>query len=219
MKRLETAPVVRNRDDVKQARSAYADWYLQTVNHRHAPEMVFVDESGFNLWISRTRGRAHRGQTAVRIVVNQRGANCTLILVVSAVELSMLISSKVEQLLTAAGEGRSVFILDNAPCHRRANLANINPQHFIKSLPPYSPFLNIAGNAFSVWKVAFKQEMAEVRTQLHHQTVPQQRATLVQLATQNLAVVTANKMARSSRRMARLMPRCLNQEDIVQDHA
>ena len=65
MKRLETAPVVRNRDDMKQARSAYADWYLQTVNHRHAPEMVFVDESGFNLWISRMRGRAHRGQTAV----------------------------------------------------------------------------------------------------------------------------------------------------------
>ena len=84
MKRLETAPVVRNRDDVKQARSAYADWYLQTVNHRHAPEMVFVDESGFNLWISRTRGRAHRGQRAVRIVGNQRGANYTLILVVSA---------------------------------------------------------------------------------------------------------------------------------------
>ena len=58
-----------------------------------------------------------------------------------------------------------------------------------------------------------------MRTQLHDQTVPQQQATLVQLTTQNLAVITANKMARSSRRMARLMPRCLNQEDIVQDHA
>ena len=34
MKRLETAPVVRNRDDSKQAQSAYADWHLQTVNHR-----------------------------------------------------------------------------------------------------------------------------------------------------------------------------------------
>ena len=169
-------------DDVKQARSVYADWYLQTVNHRHASEMVFVDESGFNLWISRTRGRAHRGQRAVRIVCNQRGANCTLILAVSArgiVYADLFQGGTIDRSNTwleaasrAAGEGRTVFILDNAPCHRRANLANINPQHFIKSLPPYSPFLNIAENAFSVWK-------AEVRTQLHDQTVPQQQATLV----------------------------------------
>ena len=45
--------------------------------------MVFVDEFGFNLRLSRTRGRAHRGERAVRVVNGQRGRNFTLILAVS----------------------------------------------------------------------------------------------------------------------------------------
>ena len=48
------------------------------------PELIYVDESGFNLWTARTRGRARRGARAVRVVNGQRGANFTLILAVSS---------------------------------------------------------------------------------------------------------------------------------------
>ena len=61
---------------------AYAKWYVQTINGEHLPELIYVDESGSNLWICRTRGLAARGQRAVREVGGQRGRNFTTILAV-----------------------------------------------------------------------------------------------------------------------------------------
>ena len=65
------------------ARREYGEWLIHTTNEP-GHEIIFVDESGFNLWISRTRGRARKGERAVRIVGAQRGANFTLILAVSS---------------------------------------------------------------------------------------------------------------------------------------
>ena len=66
-----------------QARREYGTWLLNVVNGINVRELIFVDESGFNLWLPRTRGRARRGQRAVRIVGGSRGLNFTLILAVS----------------------------------------------------------------------------------------------------------------------------------------
>lgn len=75
MKKLETVMADRNRDDVRLLRREYGTWLLNVVNGINPRENVFVDESGFNLWIARTRGIAPRGQRAVRIVGGSRGAN------------------------------------------------------------------------------------------------------------------------------------------------
>ena len=164
---METVAADRNRHDVKVARAAHVEWYTLTVNSNHPPEMVFVDESGFYLWLSRTRGRTHRGERAVRVVNGQRGRNFTLILAVSTEGVRHTdfyegevtadrFNTWLEAASIAAGEGRKVFIMDNAPCHRRADEANLLEGHSIRKLPAYSPFLNIVENAFSMWKAGFK---------------------------------------------------------------
>jgi len=230
LKTMETVAEDRNRHDVKMARAAHVEWYTLPVNSNHPPEMVFVDESGFNLWLSRTRGRAHRGERAVRVVNGQRGQNFTLILAVSTEGVRHIdfyegevtadrFNTWLEAASIAAGEGRKVFIMDNAPCHRRADQANLLEGHSIRKLPAYSPFLNIAENAFSMWKAGFKREMAEVREDFHQQPAAERSATMLQLAQQNLASITANKIARSTRKMAGVMPRLIHREDILQDHA
>ena len=50
---------------------------------RDSPHLIYIDESGLNLWTSRTRGRSRRGQRAPR-VVGARCPNFTLILTVSS---------------------------------------------------------------------------------------------------------------------------------------
>ena len=170
------------------------------------------------------------------IVCGQRGNNFTLILGVSTAGIvhseffrggtnADRFNAWMEAASAAAGRERTIFIMDNAPYHRRAAHANLQPGHEIQMLPPYSPFLNIAENAFSSWKargkrqLAFKRQLADVREHLFHQPAEVRSATLLQLATQNLAAITPNKMVRSTRRMGRLMPRLLHQEDISQNHA
>ena len=66
LKKMETVAANRNSEEVKLARREYAEWLVQA--HGHNEEIIFIDESGFNLWLARTRGRARVGQRAVRIV-------------------------------------------------------------------------------------------------------------------------------------------------------
>ena len=80
---METIQQDRNRSDLLQARRECGTWLLNVVNGINVRELIFVDESGFNLWLPRTRGRARRGQRALRIVGGSRGPNFTLILAVS----------------------------------------------------------------------------------------------------------------------------------------
>ena len=39
---------------------------------------IYIDEYGINLWTKRTRGRARRGDHAVRVVQGRRGPNLTM---------------------------------------------------------------------------------------------------------------------------------------------
>lgn len=64
----------------------------------------------------------------------------------------------------------------------------------VRFLPAYSPILNIVEYAWSAWKAAFKQQLAEVRPQLLEQQHEQRMATLVQLGEQNLDVITLHKV-------------------------
>lgn len=84
LKKLECCPADRNRDDVKERRKDYSSWFLEVAVC--SPRIVYIDESGFNVWTQRTRGRARVGSRAVRTVSGQRGENLTLILAVSPQE-------------------------------------------------------------------------------------------------------------------------------------
>ena len=156
LKKLESVPAERDRPDVVDAREIHAEWFILNID-----EVIYIDESGFNLWTSRTRGRALRGERAVRIVGGRTGPNFTLLLAVSnrrgfvhhtmhqgGVDIARF-NMFLNEASNAAGDGPITFILDNAPCHRRAEEANLREHHEVRYLPAYSPFLNIAENCFA----------------------------------------------------------------------
>ena len=85
VKKLEDAPTDRNRFSVKEERRDFALWLTtEGINQN----LVYVDESGFNLFIRRTRGRARIGQRAVRQVLNSRGKNLNLLLAIGPISFS-----------------------------------------------------------------------------------------------------------------------------------
>jgi len=188
LKRMETVAANRNSEEVKLARREYAEWLVQA--HGHNEEIIFIDESGFNLWLARTRGRARVGQRAVRTVAARKGPNFTCIMVISttrgilhsefrnggthADHFNAFLAATVE----LAGNVRATFVMDNAPCHRRTRQVDIG-NNAVRFLPAYSPILNIVENAWSAWKAAFKQQLAEVRPQLLEQQHEQRVAILV----------------------------------------
>lgn len=70
LKKMEDAPQERNSEVTKLLRKEYAEWLL---NSGLQQELIFIDEAGINLWTRRTRGRAPRGQRAVRVINGRRG--------------------------------------------------------------------------------------------------------------------------------------------------
>ena len=229
LKKMETVLQDGNREDILQARRQYGTWLLNVVNGINPRELIFVDESGFNLWIARTRGRAVRGQRAVRVVGGSRGPNFTLILAVSN-RRGMIhheffqgginadrFNAWLRDASAAAGDGPVTFVFDNAPCHRRYLEADLQDNHEGKTLPAYSPFLNISENCFSVWKAAFKRQMAEVRPQLQQQAQAQRHATLLQIGAQNLDAITAANCVKSFRKTTTYIP-AMVQMLAINDH-
>lgn len=151
LKQLRNCPQQRNSEVVKIARRDYMLWWSEEAEH---DTLVYVDEMGFNLWTSRTQGRARLGERAVRQIARQRGQNVTVTLAVSP--LHGLVYNSIKRggqttesfagflsELTELLEGeRITIILDNAPAH--AQPTGLNEGHLLKFLPQYSPFLNIA---------------------------------------------------------------------------
>ena len=177
-------------------------------------DFIYIDEAGINLWTRRTRGRAPRGQRAVRVVQGRRGHNLTMTFAVNTTtglahhELSEGVCQQYN------GDGQCFLIIDNAPAHRQAQNLQLPPNFFVRYLPPYSPFLNICENALPLWKGAIKDQLAEVRPQLLVQPYQERMATLGQIAEENTAVVTPEKMQAAFRGLQAYLPACFNLDDI-----
>ena len=164
MKKLEDAPLERNRDETKEGRRRFADWLMNDGINRQ--ELIFIDEAGINLYCARTRGRARRGERAVRVVNGRRGGNLTLCLCISNTRGLVLhelmeggmtadkFVNIVNNVATSCADDCAI-IFDNAPAHGRAasGRAETGDQQLIRPLPPYSPMLNIVEQAISTFKV------------------------------------------------------------------
>ena len=79
MKKVVCIPAERNSERNKAKRRDFAEW-LQSVSDS---EFIFFDESGFDLWQGRTRGRSKVGEPAKRTVGGQRRPHLSLLLAVS----------------------------------------------------------------------------------------------------------------------------------------
>ena len=172
IKLAEDVPDARNAQRVLDMRAVYAQWFLEQGVVAH---LVFIDETGFNIWTRRSFGRAPRGQPARRVVHGQRGKNCTVTVAVSAdvglvhhtvasetvtrESFEAFLAETAQQCAQLLPPGESVYIIyDNARPHVRAQLPdNVGPNIQCKLLPPYSPFLNPTENAHAAFKAALKR--------------------------------------------------------------
>ena len=156
-------------------RKQYAIDFRLSVPQQHE-FLVFIDETGFNLHLRRTRARSRRGTRAIVTVPTVRGRNVSLILAMNnmGVVHSTIIASgtttashfrnflqEVEQRLGTSAEN-TVLIMDNAKIHkaREVNVFMDSSPMIIKFLPPYSPMLNPAEHAFSQIKNAARRIMS-----------------------------------------------------------
>ncbi len=225
LKKMEDAPTDRNSTQVKDLRFNFADWLMREgLQHN----LVFVDEAGLNLWCRRTRGRAHRGERAVRIVNSRRGRNFTMTFAVSPTagllhhalsdvgmtsqRFCTFLEETVQHL---SGNMQShVLLFDNAPAHRHAENATLPASCQLRRIPPYSPFLNIVENCFSQWKSRVKRELAAVRHTILILPHDQRMATLAQIAEQE-ATVTSDDAASFFRHLQTYIPQCMTRSDIL----
>ena len=204
MKKLEDAPSQRNTDDTKRSRQQFAEWMMNEGTLARG-ELVFIDETGFNLHCARTRGRAHRGERAVRVVNGRRGGNYTLCLAISNTrglifhtlqDRGMTAEKFIEFLeaVSARSSPDSALLFDNAAAHRRALTERgprLQPQQIVKAIPPYSPMLNIVENAISTFKAALKRDLEAERPSMlekSHQDQMIQLAIMSELLKQRFKV-------------------------------
>ena len=171
-------PAVRNRPDVIQERLVYANLLSghAVVNHT-----VFIDECGYNIWTSRSQGRARRGERAYRQVCDQRGRNVTVTMAISPTSglvfhsavIGGMNARRFDDFLTQTRlnldpDEHVIFIYDGAPAHN--NPAIPGPNTEMKKLPPYSPFLNIVEQAIYSLKAAIKPDISrpEIQEQMNN---------------------------------------------------
>ncbi len=198
--------------------------------------LIYVDESSFNLFTRRTRGRAVRGRPAVRQLNFERGRNLNLCLAVAAevgvvyFELQRGTMTKekfgsflysLDAILEAQGASNCFIIMDNAPVHNDAE----SSVGTVKKLPPYSPFLYPIENCFSVLKTKLREELRLDAVQQRLMEVPtavsitEHRLNVLHGITTDLLLdqvtLTSHKVNRMQNHVITYMDRCLNDRDIV----
>ena len=234
LKLLRCVPTQWNSDDVKAERVDYVNWYLQEGTQK---ETVFIDECGFNIWTSRTQGRSAKGSRAVRIVCGSRGKNLTVCLAVSprlgrvhfsfveggmTKDIFMRFISEVSALLF----NENVFMIyDNAPPHRNCPPPQTDMNHDLKTLPRYSPFLNMTERAISCLKSDVKRHLTEPSVQAIFSDHDAARAAgltlhrhrmdvLRQHIEQAMESLTPSKCFSWNNESLRYFQRCLDRRDI-----
>lgn len=194
--------------------------------------MVFIDESGYNLWLKRSYGRAREGHRAVRQVCGQRGQNLTFKLAISpqhgVITSSFHFGGTTKEIFAAflnsvsssIDEAEPTFlVMDNAPCHHDASTGN--DLHQVKFLPPCSPFLNPIEAAFSSWKAVVKRNALPQTLALLNQIDGQEtksarrRRVLMEIGEDAVQTITPNKCESWFRHSLTYLPQCQRLDDII----
>ena len=172
-------PIERNTARSLNLRRQYADWFINLPNDNH---VIYIDESGFNGYTQRTRGRAPVGQPVGRQVAGQRERNLNMTIAVNP-QVGLIHFQLAENTTTHESfrqflhqllqhlhlfpENESVRIIyDRA----RPHLNQIVPENLrnrvsFHVLPPYSPFMKPVEQAHSCVKAAIKRRLGENNVQ------------------------------------------------------
>jgi hypothetical protein len=163
LKKVTIQPMERNKESTKIKRADYARW-LQMVG----PSILrlYIDETNYNIWCSRSRGRSKISQNCVLKLPSNKGPNLNILACCSAAgileyechskltwHLFNKFLEKCSNKISQEQPGvEAVFIFDNAPIHKRADGAILCVNHTFKYLSPYSPMFNSMEEVFSKFK-------------------------------------------------------------------
>lgn len=156
LKKIHAEPINMNSNENKMKRKEYVEKLSKLI--QDGKQVVWVDETNFNLFCRRTQGRAKRGKRAVQVQPTSQGPNVHLIGAISAGgvvimerrrgsynhELANLFIAKLIDQWEVTGNRVAdlVIVLDNAPCHARVEQAVQETDAMILRLAPYSPMCN-----------------------------------------------------------------------------
>jgi transposase len=145
-----------------------------------ARRLVFIDESGFHISMTRLRARAPRGERAYGKVPRNRGKNQTLIasitieggigeaLSIKGATDAKLFETYVEEFLAPTLKVGQVVVLDGLGAHRTNRVRELIQERGAELLflPSYSPELNPIEEAFSKIKNIVRKAGARTREAL-----------------------------------------------------
>ena len=134
-------------------------------------EVVYLDEAGFNLHLTRRFGRAQRGKRATVVRPTQRGRNVSMVvavtregIVASDIRLGAYNGDRylefVRNKLLPALLTPRIIVADNVPFHKKQEVREVIEEagHTYLLLPPYSPHLNASEWVFGNVKSRVRRE-------------------------------------------------------------
>ncbi|KII74695.1 hypothetical protein RF11_11393 [Thelohanellus kitauei] len=171
-KLVRQVPIARNTPEIIEARFIYSQTYFESIAFS-TPEVVYIDETGFNLHIRRRYGRSQRGERAHIVVSNSRGRNIS---VCAAMNISGLVNYRsivasfnknefcqfLRECFQKLSNTPKIFVMDNVRFHHSIEVREVveSQGHRIVFIPPYSPQLNPIELLFSKWKNIIKSGMS-----------------------------------------------------------
>jgi transposase len=173
MKTVHTEPITMNSEQNKRLRAEYVrnlNRYIQ-----EGKQIVWFDETNFNLFCRRKRGRAKVGDRAIQTLPASKGPNVHLICAISGAGVlcmerrrgsfrNQTANEWLQTMLRRWQENGNelkdlVVVVDNAPCHSRLEDVITGTDAVLLRLAPYSPMLNPVETIWSKIKAFVKTNL------------------------------------------------------------
>jgi transposase len=169
-----------NAGETIEMKSVFSSYFLDN-SPRDRRKLIFIDESGFNLHLRRSKARSKKGKRAQVVIPTVRGRNITLLLAAnkeSIIHFKLIsdrtcngsvfgefISELFEIISSREDLHGSWVIMDNARIHKIEDVRNTCEQFCcrLQFLSPYSFMLNPVENIFSKIKGFVRDQLSAAR--------------------------------------------------------
>lgn len=173
LKSVHHISVTMNSTENKQRRSDYVTSLNNCI--QQGKQIIWIDETNFNLFCRRNQGRARIGDRAIQILPASKGPNVHLIGAMSAAGIvnfkrrrgsytSQLANEWIIELIEhwrmlGNDVNDLIIVCDNAPCHAQLEIAINGTGANLLRLGPYSPMLNPMETIWSKIKTEVKNRL------------------------------------------------------------